>query len=79
MPVRAPGPFSGPDRAPGLQGKNTLLMARRILGRTLLTTREVSTIHGILRRAEWHMKGGPWETKGKKEEKEEGKEEEGEG
>jgi TrmH family RNA methyltransferase len=46
--------------------RNTLLMARRILGRTLLTTREVSTIHGILRRAEWHMKGGPWEGEEKK-------------
>jgi len=58
--------------------KNTLLMARRILGRTLLTTREVSTIHGILRRAEWHMEGGPWETPGKKEGERE-KEEETEG
>jgi TrmH family RNA methyltransferase len=64
---------------PGFKRKNTLLMARRILGRTLLTTREVTTMHGILRRVEWHMKGGPWETKGRKEEKEEGKEEEGEG
>jgi len=45
---------------------NTLLMARRILGRTRLTTREVTTIHGILRRAEWHLKGGPWESPGKK-------------
>jgi TrmH family RNA methyltransferase len=42
---------------PDFKRKNTLLMARRILGRTRLTTREVSTIHGILRRAEWHMKG----------------------
>jgi tRNA/rRNA methyltransferase len=41
---------------PDFKRKNTLLMARRILGRTRLTTREVSTIHGILRRAEWHMK-----------------------
>ena len=41
---------------PAFKRKNTLLMARRILGRTLLTTREVSTIHGILRRAEWHLK-----------------------
>jgi tRNA/rRNA methyltransferase len=55
--------------------KNTLLMARRILGRTLLTTREVSTIHGILRRAEWHMKGGPWEMKGETGAEEEEKEE----
>jgi TrmH family RNA methyltransferase len=42
---------------PDFKRKNTLLMARRILGRTRLTTREVTTIHGILRRAEWHMKG----------------------
>jgi TrmH family RNA methyltransferase len=42
---------------PDFKRRNTLLMARRILGRTRLTTREVSTIHGILRRAEWHMKG----------------------
>jgi len=40
---------------PDFKRKNTLLMARRILGRTRLTTREVSTIHGIIRRAEWHM------------------------
>ncbi|HVP24887.1 MAG TPA: RNA methyltransferase [Methanomicrobiales archaeon] len=50
---------------PGFKRKNTLLMARRILGRTLLTTREVSTIHGILRRAEWHVNGEPWESPGK--------------
>lgn len=37
---------------PDFKRANTLLMARRILGRTRLTTREVSTIHGILRRAE---------------------------
>lgn len=41
---------------PDFKRKNTLLIARRILGRTRLTTREVSTIRGILRRAEWHMK-----------------------
>ena len=35
--------------------RNTLIMMRRILGRTRLTTREVSTLHGLLRRAEWHM------------------------
>lgn len=48
---------------PDFKRRNTLLMARRILGRTRLTTREVTTIHGILRRAEWHMK----EEKGKDE------------
>ena len=50
---------------PDFKRRNTLLMARRILGRTRLTTREVTTIHGILRRAEWHMKGeNPEEKKG---------------
>jgi TrmH family RNA methyltransferase len=50
---------------PDFKRRNTLLMARRILGRTRLTTREVSTIHGILRRAEWHMEEeNPEETKG---------------
>jgi tRNA/rRNA methyltransferase len=50
---------------PDFKRQNTLLMARRILGRTRLTTREVTTIHGILRRAEWHMKeANPEENKG---------------
>jgi TrmH family RNA methyltransferase len=50
---------------PDFKRKNTLLMARRILGRTRLTAREVSTIHGILRRAEWHMEEeNPEEKKG---------------
>ncbi len=40
---------------PDFKRENTLLMARRILARTKLTTREVSTLHGILRRAEWHI------------------------
>jgi TrmH family RNA methyltransferase len=33
----------------------TLLLVRRILGRTLLTAREASTLHGLLRRTEWHF------------------------
>ncbi len=36
--------------------ETTLLLARRIFGRTRLTVREASTMHGILRRAEWHLK-----------------------
>ena len=59
---------------PDFKRRNTLLMARRILGRTRLTPREVSTIHGILRRAEWHMNGGPWKSPGKKENKEKNEE-----
>ena len=54
---------------PDFKRKNTLLMARRILGRTRLTTREVTTIHGILRRAEWHMGE---EEKGEEEEEKNG-------
>jgi TrmH family RNA methyltransferase len=33
----------------------TLLLIRRLLGRTLLTAREASTVHGLLRRTEWHL------------------------
>jgi len=33
----------------------TMLLAKRIFGRTRLTVREASTFHGILRRAEWHL------------------------
>jgi TrmH family RNA methyltransferase len=37
---------------------NTMTMMRRIFGRTLLTGREVTILHGIIRRAEWHIKEG---------------------
>lgn len=40
---------------PDFKRENTMMLLRRILGRTLLTTREVSTLHGLLRRAEWHI------------------------
>ncbi|MCP1661901.1 MAG: RNA methyltransferase [Methanocalculus sp. MSAO_Arc1] len=33
----------------------TLLLIRRILGRTQLTAREASTLHGLMRRTEWHL------------------------
>jgi len=36
--------------------ENTMILLRRILGRTALTTREVSTLHGLLRRTEWHIR-----------------------
>ncbi|MDV0443411.1 RNA methyltransferase [Methanorbis rubei] len=36
--------------------ETTLLLAKRVLGRTNLTVREASTIHGVLRRTEWHLK-----------------------
>jgi TrmH family RNA methyltransferase len=40
---------------PEFKRKNTMILLRRLFGRTRLTTREVSTLHGLMRRAEWHM------------------------
>ncbi|MBN2734131.1 MAG: RNA methyltransferase [Methanomicrobiaceae archaeon] len=37
--------------------ENTLIMLRRIFGRNALTIREVSTFHGLLRRAENQIRG----------------------
>jgi len=31
------------------------VLLRRVLGRCNLTTREMSTLHGLLRRSEWHI------------------------
>jgi tRNA/rRNA methyltransferase len=35
--------------------ENTMILIRRVLGRARLTTREASTLHGLLRRSEWHI------------------------
>lgn len=43
---------------PSFKRRRTMLLLRRILGRTKLTTREVSTLHGLLRRTEWHIARG---------------------
>ncbi|NYT06527.1 MAG: RNA methyltransferase [Methanomicrobiales archaeon] len=43
---------------PDFKRENTMVMMRRIFSRTLLTPREVSTLHGLLRRTEWHLAGG---------------------
>jgi tRNA/rRNA methyltransferase len=40
---------------PAFKRENTMILIRRILGRTHLTTREASTLHGLLRRSEWHI------------------------
>jgi tRNA C32,U32 (ribose-2'-O)-methylase TrmJ len=32
-----------------------MILIRRILGRANLTSREASTLHGLLRRSEWHI------------------------
>ena len=40
---------------PEFKRENTMTMIRRILGRSNLTIREASTLHGLLRRTEWHI------------------------
>lgn len=40
---------------PDYKRSNTMVMMRRIFGRTMLTPREVSTLHGLMRRTEWHL------------------------
>ena len=40
---------------PDYKRDNTMIMMRRIFGRTTLTPREASTLHGLLRRTEWHL------------------------
>jgi TrmH family RNA methyltransferase len=40
---------------PAFKRENTMVLIRRILGRANLTTREASTLHGLLRRSEWHI------------------------
>jgi TrmH family RNA methyltransferase len=40
---------------PAFKRENTMVLIRRILGRANLTTREASTLHGLLRRSTWHI------------------------
>lgn len=40
---------------PEFKRENTMTMIRRVLGRANLTIREASTLHGLLRRTEWHI------------------------
>jgi TrmH family RNA methyltransferase len=40
---------------PAFKRENTLILIRRVLGRANLTVREASTLHGLLRRSEWHI------------------------
>jgi len=40
---------------PKFKRENTMILIRRILGRCNLTSREASTLHGLLRRSEWHI------------------------
>jgi TrmH family RNA methyltransferase len=59
---------------PSFKRKPTLLLIRRVLGRAKLTAREASTLHGLMRRSEWHI--SPEEFERKKGEEEEIDEEE---
>jgi tRNA/rRNA methyltransferase len=43
---------------PAFKRENTMILIRRILGRAHLTVREASTLHGLLRRSEWHINPG---------------------
>jgi tRNA/rRNA methyltransferase len=43
---------------PRFKRENTMLMMRRVFGRSQLTAREASTVHGLLRRAEFHIDPG---------------------
>jgi len=40
---------------PGFKRESTMTLIRRVLRRCNLTWRECSTIHGLLRRSEWHF------------------------
>jgi len=40
---------------PAFKRENTMILVRRVLGRANLTIREASTLHGLLRRSEWHI------------------------
>ena len=40
---------------PQFKRVSTMTLIRRIIGRCNLTWREASTIHGLLRRSEWHF------------------------
>ncbi|MGC9435882.1 MAG: RNA methyltransferase [Methanomicrobiales archaeon] len=41
---------------PDFKRENTMILLRRLIQRTMPTIREVSVLHGLMRRAEWHMK-----------------------
>ena len=40
---------------PDFKREPTMLLIRRVLGRAMLTAREASTLHGLMRRSEWHI------------------------
>ncbi len=59
---------------PAFKRENTMILIRRILGRANLTIREASTLHGLLRRSEWHIDPSSLDRDIRQEAGEEGKE-----
>jgi tRNA/rRNA methyltransferase len=51
---------------PSFKRKPTMLLIRRVLGRAKLTAREASTLHGLMRRSEWHLNPEEFERKKEK-------------
>jgi len=56
---------------PAFKRENTMVLIRRILGRANLTVREASTVHGLLRRSEWHIDPALFDRQSKKSKKKE--------
>lgn len=48
---------------PSFKRLPTMLLIRRVLGRARLTAREASTLHGLMRRSEWHISPEEFERK----------------
>ena len=40
---------------PDFKRQPTMLLIRRVLGRAMLTSRETTTLHGLMRRSEWNI------------------------
>jgi tRNA/rRNA methyltransferase len=48
---------------PDFKRQPTMLLIRRVLGRAMLTSREATTLHGLMRRSEWKINPEAFERK----------------
>jgi tRNA/rRNA methyltransferase len=48
---------------PDFKRQPTMLLIRRVLGRSMLTSREATTLHGLMRRSEWKINPEAFERK----------------
>jgi TrmH family RNA methyltransferase len=48
---------------PDFKRQPTMLLIRRVLGRAMLTSREATTLHGLMRRSEWKISPEAFERK----------------